>query len=449
MDRNGSVQMCPQHTNEPMKYFCQDHSQIICASGAICDHRMCKIVPIEENPISPNSQVEDMEKSQKPSVSAASIAIHGEVPYQLGIAAPPTAPPGSMLTMRHEINTQHDDYSFEYQNYGNNVPPPSYASVVQAPTVDIRTPMSIPTTNSGQPNVTYALPCDANNPSAITVVPTLTLETSIPVRTDTDKKRCRIVGVIFLNNGNIALADKKNKNVKLLHSVELRVFREAKFEVAPFGIVEVPSGNLAVTFPKKKEMLFLDIENLNTTGRSIKLDQPCRGAAYALDMLFVVCDVTWRHSGVIRVYGTDDQFLYKLKHDRQNKDIISPHTVHLSVFPETGNLMFNTGGLINGRIHVITPRGELVWKETILDGTELPEGSTVLGEGVVVALYNGLKFFSPKCPGSWRHLFGEPHLHPYAVAVNKDRSKLIMTQTKYHSDSIEPDSIKLFKVSCL
>lgn len=425
------------------------------------DHRWCKIVPLDKTQIHIRSQQSDMGESQINSASAASIPMQCEVPFQPGITVPPTAPPESLLAQQ-QITAQHDDYSLEYKNCHNDVPPPSYESVVRAPTVDkapsyesvvqapivdCRTAMNITMINPGQSNLVIPLSCDANNTSAIEGVPSLTLESSVPVRTDTDKKQCCIVGVIFLTNGNIVIADNKNKKVKRLDGVELCLLREAKFDVSPFGIAEVPLGNLAVTFPRKQEVLFLGIENLNTTGRRIKLDQPCLGVAYAHDMMFVICEGTWRHSGVIQVFGPDDQLLYKLKEDSKGKDIIGVNTKHLSVFPETGHLMFST---TNERIHVITPRGELVWREIILDGSESAKGSTVLGEGVVVVVNNGLKFFDPKYRGCWRHLIGYPDTHPYAVAVNKDNSKLIMTQTKNYSDSIdelELDSIRLFKVS--
>ena len=335
----------------------------------------------------------------------------------------------------------------EKQLEGNDdlLPPPSYQDVMQGAAYLIP-PQPVFTPGEYKP----CSPPSGKSSIKSSRVPSLTLESSCVIRTGSDSKRCRIVGALFRSNGDVVLADKNNKKIKFLNMISRNIVAEFETGTAPFGITEVLLGYIAVSCPNRKQILFLKIENLPiTVDRSVQVDQPCLGIAYAKNKLFVVCGMAWNYSACIRVYGPDDRMLYKIKNDSDGKIIVSPQTEFLSIFPDSGNLVINTGGLSKEEsMYVITQKGHVVWREKVVDWTDMTTGNAVLGDGVVVVRDNNAIFYiSPKFPGVWRQLTTEPIVkRPYNVATDKHNKLLLVTQSRSYPDNVEDDKVKLFTI---
>ena len=160
------------------------------------------------------------------------------------------------------------------------LPPPSYQDVMRSGASEGETCFIPPQPAGFIPSESkpYNLPSDDNSSG----VPSLTLQFSCVARTESDSKRCRIAGALFLSNGTVVLADKNNNNIKLLNVNNRTIIAEFETGAAPFGLAEIPVGCIAVSCPKRNQILFLKIESLPiTVERCIQLDQPCLGIACA------------------------------------------------------------------------------------------------------------------------------------------------------------------------
>lgn len=170
------------------------------------------------------------------------------------------------------------------------------------------------------------------------VPPSLKIMNTFNARQPTDKLHCSITGAKFLTNGNIVLADKTNKKVKLFSSNLLCISAMAT-HTYPFDVTQVYTGDIAVTFPKENHIFFYNPDTLMMSNTFINTEQPCKGMVCIDDKLFVVCGYTWTKIGCIKVYDRFYNLIRKMDKDNLGKSMITV-TEYLTCCPLTQGLVY-------------------------------------------------------------------------------------------------------------
>ncbi|XP_045183946.2 uncharacterized protein LOC123542273 [Mercenaria mercenaria] len=112
----------------------------------------------------------------------------------------------------------------------------------------------------------------------------------INIKADGDKKSCYATGLAFLSCDQLAIADKANRNVKIVDVNRDKVISEITLSSSPRDITVIPPDQLAVTLRDEKMIQLLSTASGLTKTSQIKTDGTCRGIHYDNGNLIVTFD---------------------------------------------------------------------------------------------------------------------------------------------------------------
>ncbi|XP_060578169.1 uncharacterized protein LOC132735250 [Ruditapes philippinarum] len=110
----------------------------------------------------------------------------------------------------------------------------------------------------------------------------------ISIKGNSDRKTCFVSGIAFLSPGQLAVADKANKNVKIVDADAGKMISEITLSSSPRDITVVPPDKLAVTLRDEKLIQFLSTSSGLAKDRQIKTGGKCRNIQFDRGNLIVV-----------------------------------------------------------------------------------------------------------------------------------------------------------------
>lgn len=284
------------------------------------------------------------------------------------------------------------------------------------------------------------LPSD--NPGALS---SLTIQNTFDARQPSDKMHCWITGAQYLTNGNIVLADRNNKKVKLFSSNFFCV-AAITTHTYPFDVTQTCRGDVAVTIPKDNLISFYNPESLLVSNTFINTEQPCMGIVCIRDKLFVCCDTTWSRLGCIKVYDGFNNLLRRIEKDNFGKDMVSV-TDYIGHCPSTESLIFKRGGFSRECIHCTSQTGDVIWKAKVPSWKDLPVGMVGINGGAIVSM-GCLTWVCNEERDKWKKLTEIGDIAgPCALALDHSKTKLLVTQADAISNCRENDVVKIFTIN--
>ncbi|XP_045183561.2 uncharacterized protein LOC123542000 [Mercenaria mercenaria] len=127
-------------------------------------------------------------------------------------------------------------------------------------------------------------PC--NTPERISTKPLC----HINIKSKNDKKTCYATGLAFMSSDQLAVADKANKNVKIVDVSYNKMISEITLSSSPRDITIIPPDQLAVTLRDEKIIQLLSTALGLTKTEQIKTDGHCRGIMFDNGNLIVTFD---------------------------------------------------------------------------------------------------------------------------------------------------------------
>jgi hypothetical protein len=121
----------------------------------------------------------------------------------------------------------------------------------------------------------------------------LTYVDKINIRTDSDKAffKCNVIGCAVLSSNKVVLIDSAhNQKLKVVDTDGKTVIEEKVMDPPPSGITAIPNDQIAVTIPKKKEILIMSVSNEISLVRRLKLKEECHCVTYCQGHLFALCN---------------------------------------------------------------------------------------------------------------------------------------------------------------
>ncbi|XP_052262611.1 uncharacterized protein LOC127866221 [Dreissena polymorpha] len=194
------------------------------------------------------------------------------------------------------------------------------------------------------------------------------------VRIPSDSESCSITAICVLPDGQVLLADRNNKKVKLLnqqyHAVSHLDVRAESQDICQITPSEVA---VAVTYRNIHEVQFITvIQGQLTLGRKLKLQHGCSGIACHQGELFI-CSGTALYKYTL--YGKQ---LCRLYEDRS-----SDYTVDKCAVSPTGDRLYITSGWLQHKLLTLARDGTLLatYTDPALEG---PSGLHVTPAGQVL-----------------------------------------------------------------
>ncbi|XP_053383851.1 uncharacterized protein LOC123536487 [Mercenaria mercenaria] len=141
-----------------------------------------------------------------------------------------------------------------------------------------------------------------------------TTSTPVSVKSDSDKRRCEINGITVVSTDEIAVADTGNKTVKFIDVKENKVISELIFPTAPWGLTMVTPKTLAVTLPYSQEIQILSKCESWQKDHHIKVRGYCYGIAKCSDGNIVVSlkpsprvEILRQNGAVLKTFKVDSK----------------------------------------------------------------------------------------------------------------------------------------------
>ncbi|XP_045174588.2 uncharacterized protein LOC123535893 [Mercenaria mercenaria] len=116
----------------------------------------------------------------------------------------------------------------------------------------------------------------------------LTHKENINVQTDSDQSECWISGCVVLSSDRLVAADVNNGKLKVVDTKNKAVIEESKLYSNPWDIAALPQDRIAVTMIWKKEILIISTAGKLTLVRKCPVKGDCRGIAYHQGHLYIV-----------------------------------------------------------------------------------------------------------------------------------------------------------------
>ena len=121
-----------------------------------------------------------------------------------------------------------------------------------------------------------------------------TLETGkswhINIKSESDKKTCYATGLAFLSADQLAVADKANRNVKIVDISHDQIVSQIALTSRPRDITVIPPDQLAVTLRDEERIQLLSTRKGLTKTEEIRTAGNCRGIKYDDGKLIVAYD---------------------------------------------------------------------------------------------------------------------------------------------------------------
>ncbi|XP_045183564.2 uncharacterized protein LOC123542002 [Mercenaria mercenaria] len=133
----------------------------------------------------------------------------------------------------------------------------------------------------------------------------------INIKSETDKKTCYAIGLAFLSTEQLAVADKANKNLKIVDVSYDRIVSEIKLSSSPRDVTFIPPDQLAVTFGDEERIQLLSTAKGLKKAEQIRTVGKCRGIKYDDGKLIVVYDTKTRAK--IKILSLNGEVLCKFQ----------------------------------------------------------------------------------------------------------------------------------------
>ncbi|XP_060578167.1 uncharacterized protein LOC132735248 [Ruditapes philippinarum] len=112
----------------------------------------------------------------------------------------------------------------------------------------------------------------------------------INIKSESDRKTCYATGLAFLSPDHLAIADKANKNVKIVDVSHDQIVSHIELTSSPRDITVIPPDQLAVTLRDEERIQLLSTRKGVTKAEQIRTAGNCRGIKYDDGKLIVAFD---------------------------------------------------------------------------------------------------------------------------------------------------------------
>ena len=136
-------------------------------------------------------------------------------------------------------------------------------------------------------------------------------ETKYNIRLKEDKRVCNITGCAMLSSGGIALADRNNANIKVFNS-QFKLTAKLNVPDGLFDLTCISKNALAVTSPLKSKISIVEIR---PEPEIVKVIETGNGSCWGVkhyDEIFVV-NCSTKDSSIIRAIDIDSNILFELE----------------------------------------------------------------------------------------------------------------------------------------
>lgn len=263
---------------------------------------------------------------------------------------------------------------------------------------------------------------------------------SLDLKTSTDRHHCYVSGASFLSSGDILIADRKNKKLKIFSSSYV-LLAERVLRDKPFDVLQTHEGHIAVSVTKLSQVQFFDT-SLLTELPAILTENPCRGISEADKVLYVFCTDNSSSEGSIRVYNEQHVLLHIVAKDDTGR-MLFWNTEYISVCPSSKSIYFNRVYLGKSTICCIDLFGRLKWKSKTPSWGDTPHGMVAIDKGLVVAA-GSIKCISNN-GNKWKKIIEIPEsAKTHTVALNQERTIMLVTYADSISNASENNHARLF-----
>lgn len=263
---------------------------------------------------------------------------------------------------------------------------------------------------------------------------------SLDLKTSTDRHHCYVSGACFLSSGDILIADRKNKKLKIFSS-SYDLVAERLLRDKPFDVLQTHEGHIAVSVTKLSQVQFFDT-SLLTEFPAILTENPCRGVSEADKHLYVFCTDNSSSEGCIKVYNEQHTMLYIVAKDESGR-ILFWNTEYISVCPNSKSIYFNRGYLGKSTIVCIDLFGHMKWKSKTPSWGDTPHGMVAIDKGLVVAA-GSIKCISEN-GNKWKKIIEIPEsAKTHTVALNQERTIMLVTYADSISNASENNHARIF-----
>lgn len=264
--------------------------------------------------------------------------------------------------------------------------------------------------------------------STLSMEYSLTLRNSINALMPSDKAPSWLTGATFLVNNSIAVADRKNRKVKLFSSA-LHCIAEVVIPSYPFDLAQTGEFDLVVTIPKHKRVQFFNSEDLKTSSMYIDTEQTCLGISCSHELIAVVCETSWTKVITIKLYNNSGVLIRKVTKIDDSRELAFT-TDYISICPVSRNMAFRNG------IHLFytTSEGDLLWKSTIPSQfmSHNVRGVATLNGGVLV-VFDVCVYYVTSDSRQWKLVKSfSRQSSPSAICVSRSKTSVLVT----HADPI-------------
>ncbi|WAR01467.1 TRI13-like protein [Mya arenaria] len=271
-------------------------------------------------------------------------------------------------------------------------------------------------------------------------IPQGRLEAYFKVRTAQDRDNCCITGAEVLPDGRIVLADQVHRKIKL-YDREYRWLGERVLSARPFDIAAISQSEIAVTLPREKRFLLLQIRETDIPIlAAIQTGAKCWGISYSNYMLAVCC------------YDSPPSVKLMSRDGRELKVISKDNVGHnLFFFPEyivldrTAGCMYVTDRY-KKTVIALTTQGEKLW-EVRYDGLKMPKGITLHGNRLFVAGNKSHNVIAINTDGEiLGDVIADGVSNPHKLVLVPGSDRLLVTQYNMTLIDVERNTIKVFAI---
>ncbi|XP_045183568.1 uncharacterized protein LOC123542005 [Mercenaria mercenaria] len=151
----------------------------------------------------------------------------------------------------------------------------------------------------------------------------------INIKSEIDKKTCYATGLAFLSTEQLAVADKANKNVKIVDVSYDKIISEITLSSCPRDVTVIPPDQLVVTLREEEKIQLLSTANGLKKTEQITTVGNCRGIKYDDGKLIVVYD--GKRRAKIEILSLKGEVLYKFQSNESGTALVNePKCIGLS-----------------------------------------------------------------------------------------------------------------------
>ncbi|XP_060586864.1 E3 ubiquitin-protein ligase TRIM56-like [Ruditapes philippinarum] len=271
-------------------------------------------------------------------------------------------------------------------------------------------------------------------------IPQGKLEVYFKVRNAQDRDNCCITGAEILNDGRILLADQVHRKIKL-YDPDYRWVGERVLSARPFDITAISSSEIAVTLPREKRFLLMQVRESDITIlAAIQTGAKCWGISYSNYMLAVCC---YDSPPCVKLMSRDGRELKVISKDNVGHNLFFfPEYI---VLDRTAGCMYVTDRY-KKTVIALTTQGEKLW-EIRYDGLKLPKGIALHGNRLFVA---GNKSHNILMVNTEGEIMGDVIVegvnNPHKIVLTPNSDKLLVSQYNMTLIDVERNTVKVFSL---